>query len=175
MTQSKVQACPPSHGLCHEPDFLKFKMINQCQQVPFKQYRVDNAGRNTRRRKSAMSKGNARVAMRKMRNLLPPRKMIPAQSVGKHDRWSAAGALVVDLGARVLNETARNGSISDFRRLPLLRFPAGRYQHASGGEACEFREIATRNHEEVTSIVAQRVPAQGWLYVRQLPPLASKA
>jgi len=95
-----------------------------------------------------MSKDNARVAMRKMRNLLPPRKMIPAQSMGKHDGWSGAGALVVDFGARVLNETARNGSISDFRRLPLLRFPAGRYQHATGGEACEFREIATRNHED---------------------------
>ncbi len=33
MAQSKVQACPPSHGLCNEPNFRKFKMINQRQQV----------------------------------------------------------------------------------------------------------------------------------------------
>ena len=96
-----------------------------------------------------------------MGDLLPPGKMIPAQSVRKHDGWSGAGALVVDLGARALNETARNGSISDFRRLPLLRLSAGRYQHTSGGEACEFREIATRDHGEATSIVAQSVPARG--------------
>src|ERR1700693_6581865 len=120
MVQGKVQACPPSHGLRDEPNFLKFKMIDQRQQVRFKQCRIDSAGRHAGWRKSAMSKGNACVAARKMGNLLPPGKLIPAQSVGKHDGWSSARALVVDLGARALNETARNGSISDFRRLTLL-------------------------------------------------------
>ncbi len=86
--------------------------------------------------------------------------MIPPQSMGKHDGWSAAGALVVDLGALALNETVRDSSISDFRRLSPLSLSAGRHQHTSGGEACEFREIATRNHGEATSIVAQRVPTR---------------
>src|SRR6266481_7620465 len=81
-----------------------------------------------------------------MRNLLPPRKMIPAQPVGKHDGWTVAGTLVINLGAFTLNETVRNDRISDFRRLPLLSLSAGRYQHTSGGEAGQFREIATRNH-----------------------------
>src|SRR6266481_9884583 len=87
-----------------------------------------------------------------MRNLLPPRKMTPAQSMGKHDGWPSAGALVVDLGARALNETARNGlRISRFRRFPLLSLSAGRYPHTSSGEACQFREIATRNHGQGAS------------------------
>jgi len=87
--------------------------------------------------------------------------MVPAQSVGKDDGWSVAGTLVINLGAFILNEAARNGSISDFRSLPLLRLSAGRYQHTSGGEACQFREIATRDHREVASIVAQSLPAGG--------------
>src|SRR6266436_3193175 len=110
-----------------------------------------------------------------MRDLLPPRKMIPAQSMGKHDCWSGAGELVVDLGARALNETARDDRISEFRRLPLLRLSAGRYQHTSRGEACQFREIAARNHGEVTRIVAQRARTRGWFWLPRLPPPASKA
>jgi len=92
--------------------------------------------------------------------------MVPAQSVGKHDGWSVAGALVINLGAFILNEAARNGSISDFRRLPLLSLSARRYQHTSGGEASQFREIATRNHGEVASIVAQRAPGRGWFWLQ---------
>src|SRR6516162_8525563 len=42
--------------------------------------------------------------------------MIPAQPMGKHDCWTAAGALVVDLRACVLNKAARNGSRGDLLR-----------------------------------------------------------
>ena len=59
MVQSKVQACPSSHGLCNEPNFRKSKVINQRQQVSFKQCRIDSSRRDTRWRKSAMSKSNA--------------------------------------------------------------------------------------------------------------------
>ncbi len=93
-----------------------------------------------------------------MWDLLPPGKMIPAQPMGKHNCWTAAGALVVDLGARVLNKTARNsGWVSRGGRLFFLGLPAGRHKRVSSGEASEFREIATRNHGEETNIVAQ-----GW-------------
>ena len=105
-----------------------------------------------------MSEGNAGIATRKIGNLLPPGNMIPAQSMRKHDRWSAARALEVDLGAFAWNDAARNSRVPDFSGLPLLRFSAARYQHTSSGEPCESREITTRNHGEVIGIVTQRLP-----------------
>ena|SRR6266849_5186574 len=98
-----------------------------------------------------------------MGDLLPPGKMISAQPMGKHDCGAAADALVVDLGARVLNNAARNsGGVSGCGRLFFLRLATGRYKRASSGEAGEFREIATRNHEEESNIVVQRAPARVW-------------
>ncbi len=96
-----------------------------------------------------------------MWDLLPPGKMIPAQPMGKHNCWTAAGALVVDLSARVLNKAVRNsGWVSRGGRLFFLGLPTGRHKRASSSEASEFREIATLNHGEETNIVAQRLPAQ---------------
>src|SRR5258708_22048853 len=82
-----------------------------------------------------------------MGDLLPPGKMIPAQSMGKHDRGTAPGALVVDLGASVLNKAACNGGWgSVFGRLFFLRLPPRRHKPASSGKAGELREVTTRDH-----------------------------
>src|SRR5262249_19547333 len=65
----------------------------------------------------------------------------------KHNCWSDAGALVIDLRASVLNKAARNyGRISRYGSLLFLRLAARSYKQASGGNAGEFREIATRDH-----------------------------
>jgi len=83
--------------------------------------------------------------------------MIPAQSMGKHDCRTAAGALVVDLGPGILDNAARdNGLVTGCGQLFFLRLAAGRYERASSGEAGEFREIATRNHGIEISIVAEK-------------------
>ena len=93
-----------------------------------------------------------------MGDLLPPGKMIPAQSMGKHDRRTAPGALVVDLGARVLNKAARNGGwVSVCGRLFFLRLPAGSYQRASSGEGGELREVTTCDHgSQINSAIRSR-------------------
>src|SRR6516165_7780861 len=107
-----------------------------------------------------MSKGDTSVARGKVGDLLPPREMISAQSMSKHNCWTAAGPLVVDLGARVLNEAARNcGRISGYASLLFLRLCARRYKESSSRDAGEFREIATRNHGLEICIVDQSAPA----------------
>ena len=103
-----------------------------------------------------MSKGNAGIVSRKVWDLLPPRKMIPADSVGKHDRGAAAAELVIDLSTGVLNKSARDRCrISSYRRLPFVRpFSRGDKQ-ASSGYAGELCEIAACNHSRATRIVNQ--------------------
>ena len=87
--------------------------------------------------------------------------MTPAESMGKDDCRTASGALVVDLGARVLNITVSNrGWISSCGGLFLLRLSARRHKCASSREAGEFCEIASGDHVEEANIVAQRVTAQ---------------
>src|SRR6266481_3185814 len=82
-----------------------------------------------------------------MGDLLPPGKMIPAQSMRKHDGGTAAGALVVDFRALPLNKAARNGSrISRCGRLLFLRLTAGRHNHASRGKTGKFRKVTPCDH-----------------------------
>jgi hypothetical protein len=84
--------------------------------------------------------------------------------MGKYDCRTAADALVVDFGARVLNKAACNsGWVSSCGRLFFLRFPAGRHKRASSGEAGELGEIATRDHGEETRIVDQKGSGGGRL------------
>src|SRR5216683_4158854 len=90
-----------------------------------------------------------------MGDLLPPGKMIPAQSMGKHDSGTAPGALVVDLGASVLNKAACNGGwVSVCGPLFFLRLPAGRHKRASSGKAGELGEVTTCDHaSEINSAI----------------------
>ena len=99
-----------------------------------------------------------------MGDLLPPGKMIPAQSMGKQDCGAGPGALVVDLGARVLNKAARNGGwVSVCGRLLFLCLPPARYKRASSSEAGEFREVTTCDHgSEINSAIRPR-PMFGYI------------
>src|SRR5258708_24642594 len=96
--------------------------------------------------------------------LLPRGKMLPAKSMGKHDSGTAPGALVVDLGASVLNKAACNGGwVSVCGPWFFLRLTAGRHKRASSGKAGELGEVTTCDHgSEINSAIRPR-PMFGYI------------
>ena len=83
-------------------------MIDQCGEIAGIIGGIGTVGERARRRKAAMGKYHAGVAVAEVRNLLPPAQMIAAEAVREYQHGSGAGDLVIHAAIGTLEMAARH-------------------------------------------------------------------
>src|SRR6516164_2112849 len=71
-------------------------MLDQRREIAGEVGRIGAAGNGGGGSKSAVRKGDARIAGSEMGDLLPPRQLVAAEPMRKHDRGPSTRYLVVD-------------------------------------------------------------------------------
>src|SRR6185436_15373956 len=104
--QRVVQAGPAAHRLRDQPHLLQAELVDERRKV----VGIGIGGRGSvyrsRRREAAVRECHAGVALREMRHLLPPGKMIAPEAVHEYERRAAALHVVVDAAIGSLEPAA---------------------------------------------------------------------
>ena len=99
-----AEAGPAAHRLRHEPHVGETQVIDEPGEVVDVGVRAAPARRLPREAEPPVVEGHARVAVPKVRHLLPPAQVAAAQPVGEDQRGTRAVGLVVEPGAVALEK-----------------------------------------------------------------------
>src|SRR5581483_10840571 len=95
-----VEAAPAAHGLRDETHIPELQVVDQRRQVvdePLDRWLP--AGPRAREAEAALGEGDACVAVRECRHLLPPGELAAAEPMGEEQRRAGAVCLVVQVAA----------------------------------------------------------------------------
>jgi hypothetical protein len=96
VVEARTSAFSLPHGLGEDAHVGETQMLDQRREVAGVVARIRAAGNGGGGSKSAVREGDASVTGGEMGDLLPPRQVVAAEPVRKHDRRAGACYLVMD-------------------------------------------------------------------------------